>query len=182
MRPLLILIIVFVSCNQSNLKMIEIAGKVAFSIPADYNFEKGRSIDTYVGKIKLPSGKIVTVEYGEFSYKPVEMPAVVLHDSLKNVQRKKSPNLFYSQNPHFDEQYGVFFTNFYYYDTINGVKSLIVFPKRMGTGESAAYFEMPGLPPFSIHADSLNEEEQKSLVKIINSVRFVNNPSKSLIE
>lgn len=49
-------------------------------------------------------------------------------------------------------------------------------------GESAAYFEMPGMPPLSIHADSPNEEEQKSIVKIINSVRFVNNPSKSLVE
>ncbi|MTH14272.1 hypothetical protein [Flavobacterium sp. LC2016-01] len=157
--------------------------------PSKWNYVKERGIDSFVGKIGIDKKDTVYFDYGLYSNDLEESfnngeYLIRNNDSIfiDDWERNKLDTIngpyykFYARGG--QNKLREFKKDTCYYETIYGLKAKIVVPKNSGIGTTGVYFENTRTDgkgmKFQISGYNLSNENQKSFLKVIRTLKFKN--------
>ena len=148
-----------------------------FCIPSGWKKQK---VSSYDSKVLLFVNKKDSILINNTDINIVENVILVNSEKEKKILQDFSQNeiskddILIYKNKDFDFSHAVFFKNYYYYDKINGINVLLVFPKK-DKGTIGAFFNknVKG-SKLSIYCNNPSEETKEDLKTIFRSVYYKN--------
>ncbi len=179
--------LLLISCKENKLlriediKEIEI-GALKLHISALDTFIRKQGVDSYVAYIISHNNDTFHIEYGQSKviYDLFDMPPKGLSLSSKESFQKQFGRLpnkdeaIFTKTPEEDNLQNIFDSNFYLYDTINGITAKIVEPKRVGNnGMTGIYVpELRDGNSFSIYAKNLDSVSHQKATAMFRTICY----------
>lgn len=170
------LLFLFLSCGKMSEKCEEYKlDDFKFCIPSAWKKQK---VSSYDSKVLLFVNKEDSIFINNTDVNIVENLILVDNEKEKKILQDFSQNevskddIIIYKNKDFDYSHAVFYKNYYYYDTINGINVLLVFPKK-DKGTIGAFFNknVAG-SKFSIYCNNPSEETKEDFKIIFRSVYY----------
>lgn len=186
MKELLIVIIVtgLTACNQpqpmGDTKTMNF-GAFTIEVPKSWQQIKARGADSYVGSIAIDERDTLGFDLGWYSNTLSESePQIIERSMLKYftqpfdtsewiiVESRKGidPDKYKKQNVS--------------WDTIDGYKAKIVYPRKTGTGITGVYIDSlrvrgSNIDRFNLYGDNLKPENEKKVLEVLRTLKFKKN-------
>jgi hypothetical protein len=171
------------SCREvKKLPKLEVTlGPLAIDVSPDDSVVKARGMDSYVAYIINSKKDTFNIEYGRpgiiYSLH-IASPPVFASSSKARVIREtgKMPapdDVVFSDYPDVDYDQRIFEKTYWMYDTIHGIISKIVQPKKIGFGMTGLY--IPRLKDgmsFSIYANNLDSNMHRKAIEMFKTVHY----------
>ena len=147
---------------------------LVINLPGSVEFIEGVGIDSYVGYLIDNKKDTLYLEYGEKgvinSLHDISPP--VFHISQKDSMIKRlgrepsTDEVLFSEYAEEDGEQKIFDSNYFMYDTINGIVVKIIQPKKRGNGITGLYIpKLKNGKSFSIYGSNLDSTlHQKALM------------------
>jgi|SRR5690606_7281544 len=167
---LIILIICFISCNNTNLINVDF-DKYTMTIPAEWNIIDIQAIDSDAIIIVTKNKDSILCDYTNYTNSFNETNKVFSEEQILNYKSMgmNTKDLYSSDIPEIDQAQGTFLKEYYLYDTIDGVKAKIKIPKLYGKGETGICFIDKNIAIIGIN---LKEDDQKFLLESFQTIKF----------
>lgn len=182
----LFLWLIITSCNSDGSfstpksKQINI-GNILIEMPEQYFFTKVSGVDSYVAYIITTKKDTFHLEVGKekIIYNLFDLPPKALSIQDKDEFIKRYGQLppvedaVFTDSPEEDNLQNIFQKNFYLYDTINGMQTKIVQPKRIGDGKTGLFIsKLPDGNSFSIYANNLDSVDHLEALKMFKTIVY----------
>jgi hypothetical protein len=162
-------------------KEVTIQNLLQLTLPATYQFVKGKGVDSDVHYIITDKRDTIGVEYGHkgiidnlYSVPVAVFPYSKREWVVKSLGREPTPDdVLFSEFPEDDNDQRIFEKNYFMYDTINNIVVKIVQPKRIGDGITG--LNIPKLKDsmsLTIRGDNLDSSTHKALLDIFRTLRY----------
>ncbi len=177
-----ILIFVFFACNQkpinSDTKTLDF-GSFTIETPKSWTKIKEQGTDSYVGKIAIDNKDTLDFDLGWYSNKLYETDVTILDSSMMNLVDTNAVD-FYSiifvkdKNLVDPDKYR---KNNISWDTIDGYKAKIVYPRRPGVGITGVYIDSlwqagSDIDRFNLYGTNLSPDNEKKVLQILQTLKF----------
>ena len=180
---ILLIICFFVECNISTPPKISEhnIGNLVISIPNNFKFIKDKGIDSYVAYLITASQDTFHIEYVDkgiiynlYEPSPHVLPLKDRENIIKLAGKEPTADeVLFSEYPQEDEGQRIFDKNYFMYDTINGIITKIVQPKKIGDGITGLYIpKLKDGTSFSIYAMNLDSIAHRDALKMFKMIRY----------
>jgi hypothetical protein len=162
-------------------------GLIVIEVPAQDTIVKTPGIDSYVTRIITSKKDTFEVEYGRpgIIYSLYDGSVPVFRTSskewvVKEIGKQPSPgDVVFSDDPTQDNETRIFDKNFWLYDTINGIVSKIVQPKKIGDGMTGLYIpRLRDSMSFSIYGNNLDSSAHTQAMRMFRTVHYIQSSTK----
>lgn len=150
----------------------------SIEVPKESKKVKVKGVDSYIGPIVIDGVDTLHFDYGWYSNKLEEdLPQIISKSEFDtiDVDKLESEYIVIESFEHFDLE--TILKNKVRYDTINGLKSEIVSPKKSGKGLTGVYFDNierygSGKIRFNLYGVNLKSENEKLALKSFETIKF----------
>jgi hypothetical protein len=153
-------------------------GLFTIETPKSWSQVKAQGIDSYVGRIAIDKTDTLEFDLGWYSNTLTETePQIIERQDLKNMQIA-----YTSEYIIVDSRRGIDIDVYrkcnISWDTINGRKAKIIFPRTSGMGITGVYIDSlwsnrGSVDRFNLYGEGLKPENQKRFLDAIKTLRFV---------
>ncbi|UTA66374.1 hypothetical protein [Emticicia sp. 21SJ11W-3] len=88
---------------------------------------------------------------------------------------KYSKSIVFSETPEIDQEQGLYLKEYFYYETIDGKKAKLGFPKIIGDGRCLLHIHNINYKGYglSMFAEDVDEDTQKAILEMFKSIRIM---------
>jgi hypothetical protein len=181
-RPLVTAILVFglTACDHQKHKVDTKTldfGVFTIETPHSWTKIKDRGIDSYVGRIAIDSTDTLDFDYGLYSNNLHEYDPTILDSSMmKDVDTSQINEIIFVKN-RMRVDPDKYRKNNISWDTINGHKAKIVFPRQSGLGTTGIYIDSllvsgSDVLKFNLYGENLKPENEKKVLDALRTLQF----------
>jgi hypothetical protein len=177
-----ILIFGLFACNQTQSKhdtKILDFGSFTVEVPTSWTKIKEKGFDSYVGKIAIDNKDTLDFDLGWYSNKLYETEITILDSSMMNSIDTNAVN-FYSiifvkdKNLVDPDKYR---KNNISWDTIDGYRAKIVYPRQSGIGITGVYIDSlwqagSDVDRFNLYGRNLKPDNEKKVLEVLRTLKF----------
>lgn len=177
-----IIVIGLFACNQStpkgDTKTMDF-GSFTIETPQTWKPIEQKGVDSYVGKIAIDSTDTLSFDLGWYSNKLYEYDQAILDSSMIGSIDTNfvdpSAVIFVRDRMRVDPD--KYRKNNVSWDTIDGRKVKIVYPRKSGIGTTGVYFDSlwiqdSGIDRFNLYGENLKPQNEKKVLKALRSLKF----------
>ena len=175
-----LIIFIFISCSgrkPRDGKQILQFGLFTIETPQKWKKIKAQGADSYVGRIAIDGHDTLDFDLGWYSNTLTEdEPQIIERSMLKFMSKIDTTEFIIVDNrKHIDPD--KYKKNNISWDTIDGRRSKIVFPRQSGVGTTGIYIDSiwqsgSGNDRFNLYGINLNPVNEKQLLQAIKTLRF----------
>ena len=155
----------------------------AFSIetPKSWKQIKAQGIDSYVGGIAIDDKDTLDFDLGWYSNTLTEYePQIVERSIIQQMQQPVDTSEFIIVESRKGVDTDKYKKNNVSWDTIDGRKAKIVYPRSSGNGTTGVYIDSlwitgSDVDRFNLYGDNLKPENEKKVLQVIRSLKFRKN-------
>lgn len=176
-----ILVIGLTACNErqpkGGTKTMDF-GAFTIETPLTWKQIKEKGIDSYVGRIAIDDTDTLDFDLGWYSNTLTEYePQIVERSLLQHMQQPVDT----SELIIVDSRKGIdpdkYKKNNVSWDTIEGRKAKIVYPRRSGIGTTGVYIDSlwisgSDVDRFNLYGDNLKPENEKKVLQVLQTLKF----------
>jgi hypothetical protein len=180
----LVLILVLLSCKTErnatgDTKQIKLAS-VRMTVPKSWSSTTKQGIDSKYGWIYLDAEDSALFDYGWHSDNLYEFEPIVLDSNMiDHVDSATRAEAVFVENSRGIDR-DKYRKDNVKWDTIDGLRAKIVFPRQQGIGTTGVYFDSLHSPKasmmvpstFSLRAENLKPQNEKALLDAVKTLRF----------
>jgi hypothetical protein len=173
--------IVLTSCNQtqpeSDTKTLDF-GAFTIETPRTWKQIKAKSIDSYAGRIAIDDKDTLDFDLGWYSNTLTEYePQIIERSFLQHMKQPIDTTEFIIVDSRKSVDPDKYKKNNISWDTIDGRKAKIIYPRRSGIGTTGVYIDslwVSGLDVhrFNLSGDNLKPENEKKVLETIRTLKF----------
>jgi len=175
-----LLFYVLVSCNKSNIVEEKLCqeyniDQYKFCIPNNWINKENISYDSK-SFLFVNKGDSIIISSGVTNI--VDDPIVVNNEKEKQTLVEfsngelSSKDIVVYKNKDFDKSHSTYLKNYYYYDKINNIDVLLIFPKKQEGTIGAIFNKDTRDKKLSIYCNNPSKETQQSIKKILETVKI----------
>lgn len=152
-------------------------GAFTIETPQSWRQIKEKGIDSYVGRIAIDDKDTLDFDLGWYSNTLTEYePQIVERSLLQHMQQPDTTELIIV-----DSRKGIdpdkYKKNNVSWDTIDGRKAKIVYPRRSGIGTTGIYIDSlwvsgSDVDRFNLYGDNLKPENEEKVLQALRSLKF----------
>jgi len=153
-------------------------GSFPLEAPKSWKKLAGESVDSYVGLVVIDSTDTLHFDYGWYSSTLAEAEPLILERALlKNMREPVDTNEFNIVESRLGIDVDDFRKNNVSWDTIDGRKAKIIFPRRSGRGMTGVYisnvWEASGdITRFNLYGENLKTANEKTVLEVLQTLKF----------
>jgi hypothetical protein len=177
-----IIVIGLTACNQTKHKgdtKTMNFGSFSIETPQSWTAIKEQGVDSYVGSIAIDEKDTISFDLGWYSNRLYEYDPTILDSSMRaNIDTSMidtSEVIFVENRMKVDPD--KYRKNNVLWDTIDGRKAKIVYPRQSGKGTTRFYFDSlwisgSDVDRFNLYGDNLKPENEKKLLQVLRTLKF----------
>jgi hypothetical protein len=177
-----IIVIKLFACNQPTLKgdtKTMDFGSFTIEAPQSWTAIKEHSVDSYAGRIAIDSTDTLSFDLGWYSNRLYEYDPTILDSSMMadidTLMVDTSEVIFVKNRMRVDPD--KYRKNNVSWDTIDGRKAKIVYPRQSGTGTTGVYidslwFSGSDVDRFNLYGENLKPENEKKVLQVLRTLKF----------
>ena len=177
-----ILMVGFISCNQTHSKpgtKILDFGLFTIETPQAWAKIEEKGIDSYVGRIAIDTKDTLDFDLGSYSNNLYEYDPQILDSSMMkdiDTSRIKIDELIFVKDRRFIDP-DKYRKNNISWDTIDGHKVKIVYPRQTGNGKTGIYIDTLwisrlGVTRFNLYGENLQPENERMVLQVVRTLKF----------
>lgn len=177
-----LLLLLFIGCADNNPKVDkQTLDFSSFSIvtPSSWTIIKAQGVDSYVGRIAIDNTDTLNFDLGWYSNKLYEYEPTILDSSMigsiDTSMVGTSEIIFVKNRMRVDPD--KYKKNNVWWDTIDGRKAKIVFPRKSGIGTTGIYIDSlwqsgSDVDRFNMYGDNLKPANEKIFLEALKTLKF----------
>lgn len=180
-----IVIIGLLACNQQTSKgetKVLDFGAFTIDVPMSWEQVEKTGVDSYVGAIVLEYGDTLNFDLGWYSNKLYEFDPTILDSSIissLDTSMIDTSNVIFVRN-RLKVDPDSYRRNNVRWDTIDGRKAKIVFPRRSGVGTTGIYIDSlwisgSDVDRFNLYGENLEPTNEKKVLQALKTLKFRKN-------
>ncbi|MBK0404800.1 hypothetical protein I5M27_17545 [Adhaeribacter sp. BT258] len=177
-KQLLLLIVILWSCTKvvkEDLKTIDFK-ILKITVPSNWERIDLKGIDSFVSGIKTGKGDTVVFDIGDYSYDLTNEPTIrdKKYKSYLDSLCFDTKRMIFSNNKELDKIQGIYFKEFFIFDTIDCYKARYAIPKVKGRGITGFYIDSLNSDSLKVssYGYDLDPTEQEQLLKAFKTIKI----------
>lgn len=177
-----IIVIGLTACNQAkpkvDIKTMDF-GSFTIETPKSWTAIKERGVDSYVGSIAIDNKDTLSFDLGWYSNRLNEYDPTILDSSMMahidTSMVDTSEVIFVKNRMRVDPD--KYRKNNVSWDTIDGRKAKIVYPRQSGIGTTGVYIDSlwvsgSDVDRFNLYGENLKPENEKKVLQVLRTLKF----------
>lgn len=183
MRIIIILfIVIFISCSDSKIKpdkQLLDFGSFTIETPDNWTKIKAKGIDSYVGQIAIDSSDTLYFDLGWYSNDLTEYePQIIERSMLQHIDNPGDTADYIIVDSRKGIDPDKYKKNNVSWDTVDGRRAKIVFPRQPGIGTTGIYIDSlwqagSDIDKFNLYGNNLKPSNQKLVLQAIKTLKFL---------
>jgi hypothetical protein len=173
---LFVSLLMFTACSKDSLKKVDFGGFSGL-VPSNWQKTNLKGIDSNVSIVITDKNDTLVIDYGKFSdqfNEIVEVRSLERKAEFDSVNFHYPENMVFSENAEIDQAQGLYLEEYFFYETIDGKKAKLGFPKLNKNGRCLLHIANADNNgnKLSIYVHNVDERTQKEVYSFFKSITF----------